>query len=39
MTAEKRQEPRRPKIVLIDASTGQAVLSRVVLIAQTKATQ
>ncbi len=36
MTAAKRQLPARPKVVLIDARTGQAVLSRVVRLEQTK---
>jgi hypothetical protein len=39
MTAAKRPLPRRPKIVIIDAKTGRAVLSRVVHLDQTRGTQ
>jgi hypothetical protein len=33
MTEAKRQHPQRPKVVIINAKTGQAVLSRVVRVA------
>ena len=39
MTEAKPQHPQRPKVIIINAKTGQAVLSRVVRIAANSVTQ
>jgi hypothetical protein len=39
MTAAKPQHPERPKVIIINAKTGQAVLSRVVRIAANNGTR